>query len=53
MGREVNVDLAIRAAEKQIEGGNGDVIKLKRARNSLLNICTRLLHRGSTHKVFE
>lgn len=41
MGREVNVDL-IQALEKQIEKGDGDIIKLKRARNSLLNISTRI-----------
>jgi hypothetical protein len=41
MGREVNID-SIRALEKQIEEGEGDTIKLKRARNSLLNISTRV-----------
>ena len=41
MGRETNID-SIRALEKQIEEGKGDVIKLKRARNSLLNISTRV-----------
>jgi hypothetical protein len=39
MGREANVD-SIRALEKQIEAGQGDVTKLKRVRNSLLNIST-------------
>jgi len=39
MGRETNID-AIRALEKQIEEDDGDIIKLKRARNSLLNIST-------------
>jgi len=37
MGPEANIDL-IRALEKQIVEGNGDIIKLKRDRNSLLNI---------------
>ena len=41
MDREANIDL-IRALEKQIEEGKGDIIKLKRARNSLLNISTRV-----------
>ena len=41
MGREINID-SIRALEKQIEEGKGDLIKLKRARNSLLNISTRV-----------
>ena len=40
-GRETNVH-SIRILEKQIEEGKGDVIKLKRARNSLLNISTRV-----------
>jgi len=39
MGPEANIDL-IRALEKQIEEGVGDIIKLKRERNSLLNIST-------------
>ena len=39
MGYEVNIHL-IRALEKQIAEGKGDTIKLKRARNSLLNIST-------------
>ena len=39
MGREINID-RILALEKQIEGGTGDIIKLKRARNSMLNIST-------------
>ena len=37
MGRETNAE-SIRALEGRIEDGNGDTIKLKRARNSLLNI---------------
>ena len=41
MDREVNAD-SIRALEEQIEEGKGDTIKLKRARNSLLNISTRI-----------
>ena len=41
MGREANIDL-IRALEKRIGEGKGDKIKLKRERNSLLNISTRL-----------
>jgi len=41
MDRETNIGL-IRALEKQIEEGQGDKIKLKRARNSLLNISTRV-----------
>jgi len=41
MYRETNIH-SIRALEKQIEEGNGDIIKLKRARNSLLNISTRM-----------
>ena len=41
MGRETNIH-SIRALEKQIVEGKGDVIKLKRARNSLLNISTRV-----------
>ena len=40
MGREANIHL-IGALEKQIEEGDGDIIKLKRTRNSLLNIFTR------------
>lgn len=39
MGRETNIE-RIRTLETQIAEGNGDVIKLKRARNSLLNIST-------------
>ena len=39
MGTEVNLG-AILALEKRIEGGTEDLIKLKRARNSLLNIST-------------
>ena len=39
MGQEINID-RIRDLEKQIEEGSGDLIKLKRARNSLLNIST-------------
>src|SRR6266478_6867066 len=41
MGQEVNID-SIRALEKQIEEGEGDAIELKRTRNSLLNISTRV-----------
>jgi len=41
MGREANIHL-IETLEKRIEEGNGDVIKLKRARNSLLNVSTRV-----------
>ena len=41
MGSEINAD-SIRALEMQIEEGKGDIIKLKRARNSLLNISTRI-----------
>ena len=33
---------SIRALEKQIEEGKGDIIKFKRARNSLLNISVRV-----------
>lgn len=39
MGPEINIE-SIRALEMQIEEGSGDPIKLKRARNSLLNIST-------------
>ena len=39
MGHEINID-HILDLEKQIEEGAGDIIKLKRARNSLLNIST-------------
>jgi len=39
MGREINVD-RIRDLEKQIEEGAGDIITLKRVRNSLLNVST-------------
>jgi len=41
MGRETNID-SIHALEKQIEEGKGDIIQLKRTRNSLLNISTRV-----------
>ena len=41
MGREANIHL-IQALEKQIEEGDGDTVKLKRARNSLLNVSTRV-----------
>ena len=41
MGREVNIDL-IQALEKEIEEGKEDVFKLRRTRNSLLNISTRV-----------
>ena len=39
MGQETNAE-SIRTLERQIENGEGDIIKLKRARNSLLNIST-------------
>ena len=41
MGRETNID-SIRVLEKQIEEEKGDTIELKRTRNSLLNISTRV-----------
>lgn len=41
MDKEVNIEL-IRALEKQIEEGKGNTIELKRARNSLLSISTRI-----------
>ena len=41
MGPETNID-SILALEKRIEEGEGDIIKFKRARNSLLNISTRI-----------
>ena len=41
MSQEENIE-SILALEKQIEEGRGDIIKLKRARNSLLNISTRI-----------
>jgi len=41
MVHETNID-SIQALDKQIEEGKGDLIRLKRARNSLLNISTRL-----------
>ena len=41
MGRETNIR-SIQALEEQIEEGKGDIIKLKRDRNSLLNISTRV-----------
>jgi len=41
MGRETNIRL-IQALEERIEEGKGDIIKLKRDRNSLLNISTRV-----------
>ena len=37
MGPEINIE-SIKALEMQIEEGRGDPVKLKRARNSLLNI---------------
>jgi len=40
MGPEAILDL-IRVFERQIKEGDGDIIKLKRDRNSLLNISTR------------
>jgi len=39
MGREINVD-SIKALEKQIEQHQSAIIKLKRSRNSLLNVST-------------
>jgi hypothetical protein len=41
MGDEINAD-SIRDLEKQIEEGAGDIIQLKRTRNSLLNISVRV-----------
>ena len=41
MGLETNAE-SIRVLEREIEDGNGDIIKLKRARNSLLNISMRV-----------
>jgi hypothetical protein len=41
MDREINLD-SIRALEKQIQQHERAIIKLKRARNSLLNVSTRL-----------
>jgi len=41
MGPEANID-SILALEKKIEEGLGDTIQLKRVRNSLLNISTRV-----------
>ena len=41
MGHEINTD-SIRDLEKQIEEGAGDIIQLKRTRNSLLNISARV-----------
>ena len=41
MGHEVNIE-SIRALEKRIEEGKGDIIEIKRTRNSLLNISTRI-----------
>ena len=41
MGPEANID-AIRVLEEQIREGEGDMIKLKRARNSLLSVSTRV-----------
>jgi len=41
MGHEINIDF-IRDLEKQIEEGTGDLIQLKRTRNSLLNVSTRV-----------
>jgi len=40
MGRETNIH-SIQALEKRIEEGKGDIINLKRTRNSLLNISIR------------
>ena len=41
MGPEISID-SILALEKQVEEGTGDVIQLKRTRNSLLNISARV-----------
>ena len=41
MGKQTNIE-TIRALEKQIEEEEGDIIQLKRTRNSLLNISTRI-----------
>jgi len=41
VGREIKVH-SIQALETKIGEGTGDVIQLKRARNSLLNISTRI-----------
>jgi hypothetical protein len=41
MDREINAD-SIRDLEEKIEDGAGDIIQLKRTRNSLLNISTRV-----------
>ena len=41
MGPEINID-SILVLEKQIQEGTEDIIQLKRARNSLLNISTRV-----------
>ena len=41
MDREINLD-SIRALEKKIRGHERAIIKLKRTRNSLLNVSTRL-----------
>ena len=41
MGPEINIE-SILALEKRIKEGTGDIIQLKRTRNSLLNISTRV-----------
>ena len=41
MGPEINMD-SIRDLEEQIEGDAGDIIQLKRTRNSLFNISTHV-----------
>ena len=41
MGPEINI-VSIRSLEKHLKEGMGDMIQLKRARNSLLNITTRV-----------
>jgi hypothetical protein len=41
MGHEINVD-SIRDLEEQIEGDAGDIIQLKRTRNSSFNISTHV-----------
>ena len=41
MGPEVNIR-SIRALDRQIKGGHGNIIELKRTRNSLLNISVKV-----------
>ena len=40
-GCEINIE-SIKALERRVKEGSGDIIRLKRARNSLLNIFTRV-----------